>query len=85
MRVGRFLKYQIVAVETERIAGEFERDVVVTAERQTMKRLAYPQRQFRRELNTAGGEHRGRHRDNAGARGNRASWCLNNDGAVDAN
>ncbi len=34
MRVGGFLKYQIVAFETERIAGKFERNVVITAERQ---------------------------------------------------
>ena len=34
VRVDRFLEHQIVAFEAERIADEFERDVVVAAERE---------------------------------------------------
>ena len=74
VRIGRFLEHQIVALEAERIAGEFERDVVVAAERQLGECVEMPFRKFRREFDRARRDHIGRHRDDGGPRGDRAPF-----------
>ena len=72
LRVDRFLEHQIVALEAEWIVRQFERDVVVAAERELGHGLELPRRQPRRELDGAGRDHVGRGGDDGGAGDDRA-------------
>ena len=56
---GRFLEYQIVAVGIQRIAREFERNVIVAAKRKIGEGVKLPLGQFGREFDRAGCHHIG--------------------------
>ena len=63
------LDQDVVAGKPERIAGQLQRDVIVAAEAEFCGRIDHALGNFGGELDVAGGQHIGRHRDDGGARG----------------
>src|SRR5260370_298748 len=61
-RVDRFLEYELVALQSERIAGKLDRHVLVAAEAKLADRLGVARGQAGLELDLPGGEHAGRGR-----------------------
>ena len=57
---ARFLEHHLVALQGERIARQFQGDVVVAAEREPFEGILVPPRQFRFELDPVVEEHAGR-------------------------
>ena len=55
-----FLEHQLVALQPERIAGQFQRDVVVAAELELGGGVELALRQVGRELDLVGDQHVGR-------------------------
>jgi len=59
-RVDRFLEYELVALQPERISGKLDRHVLVAAEAKLADRLGVARGQAGLELDLPGGEHAGR-------------------------
>ena len=76
------LEHELVGPQPERIAGQLERDVVVAAELELGGGIELALGQVGRELDLAGGQHVGRHRDDGGAGVDAAARGLDLDAAA---